>query len=436
MRTYSQALDYLASFINYERQRPAIYSAEMLNLDRMRALLRRLGDPHRSFSAIHIAGTKGKGSTSAMIESIVRTAGYRAGLYTSPHLHTFRERMRVNGELISPDDFAARVDDIEPHAAATEGITWFEIMTALAFSHFARSRVEVAVVEVGLGGRFDATNVLAPRVSVITSLSMDHMSWLGHTLEQIAFEKAGIIKPGVPVVSAPQPTEAMAVIERAAADRAAPLTVVGRDVIVERTAAALEGQQFRIDQGDVLHIPLLGSHQVMNAVVAVTAVQLCDQLACSRASVADGLQSVRWPGRFEVARREPPLVFDGAHNADSAGKLAETLGEVFPGQRWTLVFGASADKEIDKMLDALLPPAERVVVTRARNARAADLELIAELATERRPGVEVAATVREALTLALEGNGPVIVTGSLFVVAEARESWAERIGSPILERDD
>ncbi len=204
MRTYAEAVTYLNQFISYERQQPAKYSPETLNLDRVNALLDRLGRPDRTFRAIHVAGSKGKGSTSALIASCLRAAGYRTGLYTSPHLHTFRERMRVNGELISREDFARLVDEIEPHVEAVAGITWFEIITALAFRYFAQSHIEVGVIEVGLGGRFDATNVLTPLVSVITPLSMEHMNLLGNTLELIAFEKAGIIKRHVPVVSAPQ----------------------------------------------------------------------------------------------------------------------------------------------------------------------------------------------------------------------------------------
>ena len=226
MRTYLEALNYLNQFINYERSQPQRYAPETLSLDRVNHLLDRLGRPDRAYRAIHIAGTKGKGSTAAMIKSSLRAAGYRTGFYTSPHLHTFRERMRVNNEFITREQFAQLVDEIEPHVTAIDGLTWFEIVTAIAFLFFARSQIEVAVLEVGLGGRFDATNVAIPIVSVITSLSMDHMNLLGNTIEQIAFEKAGIIKRHVPVVSAPQVPEALDVIRRVARVRGAELTVV------------------------------------------------------------------------------------------------------------------------------------------------------------------------------------------------------------------
>lgn len=444
MRTYAEALDYLNTFIDYEQQRSAPYSAETLNLDRMRDLLNRLGNPHRAYPSIHIAGTKGKGSTSAMIESILRAAGHRTGLYTSPHLHTFRERMRVSGEMISRDVFAALVDEIEPHAAVVAGITWFEIVTALGFLHFARSKIDIGVIEVGLGGRFDATNVITPWVTAIASLSMDHMAWLGDTLGQIAFEKAGIIKPGVPVVSAPQKPEALAVLERVALERGSPLTVIGRDVAyspspalplsLEKKGSREDGGSFTIG-GSTFYIALLGRHQIDNAALAIAAIRQATGLAVTDEAIARGLATVQWPGRLEIARRDPPLVFDGAHNGDSAEKLAEALRDLFPGQRWTVVFGASSDKDIAAMLDALLPIADRVIVTRAKTVRAGNVEHIAELVSQRHHPAEIASSVKEAIGLALNANAPAFVTGSLYLVAEARAAWFEHIGAPLPESD-
>jgi dihydrofolate synthase/folylpolyglutamate synthase len=425
MRTYPEALNYLNHFINYERSQPQRYAPETLSLDRVNHLLDRLGRPDRAYRAIHIAGTKGKGSTAAMIEASLRAAGYRTGFYTSPHLHTFRERMRVNNEFITREQFAQLVDEIEPHVAAVEGSTWFEIVTAIAFLFFARSQIDVAVLEVGLGGRFDATNVVTPIVSVITSLSLDHMNLLGNSIEQIAFEKAGIIKRHVPVVSAPQAPEALDVIRRVARMRGAELMVVTQPPPLP--SPDVQGRE----------IPLLGAHQLINASVAVTALHIANQrgLAISEEAIQRGLATVQWPGRLEVLSREPLLVVDGAHNGDSAQKLAQALRDVFHIDQWTLIIGVSADKDIAAILDALLPLAEKVIVTRATNQRGTSIEALGTQVTDRGYAPTLVANVADALEIALHDQTPIIITGSLFTVADAREAWFKRNGI-VIERDD
>jgi len=437
MRTYAEALTYLNRFISYERQQPTKYSPDTLNLDRVHALLDRLGRPDRSFHAIHVAGTKGKGSTSVMIASCLRAAGYRTGLYTSPHLHTFRERMRVNDELISREDFARLVDEIEPHVEAVSSITWFEIVTALAFLHFAQSKIDVAVVEVGLGGRFDATNVLTPLVSVITPLSMDHMNLLGNTLEQIAFEKAGIIKRRVPVVSAPQRPEAFDVLRRVARFRATTVTLVGRDVPFAARHQSLNSQWFVVNDQE-FQIPLLGTHQIINAGTAITALRVANErgLTITDEAIHAGLINARWPGRLEILSRDPLLVVDGAHNGDSAQRLAAALRDVFQHNQWTLIIGISADKDLAAILDALLPVASRVIVTRARSVRAADVDTLSQRVLDR--GVEPTATtdVAAALEIALTDQSPIVITGSLYTVADARLAWLKRSGEPLPESDE
>lgn len=433
MRTYSDALTYLNQFISYERQPPIKYSPETLNLDRVHALLDRLGRPERAFRSIHIAGTKGKGSTAAMIESGVRAAGYRTGLYTSPHLHTFRERVRVNGTFISREDFARLVDELEPHVAAVAGVTWFEIITALAFLHFAQVHIEVGVIEVGLGGRFDATNVLTPLVSVITPLSLDHTNLLGNSIEQIAFEKAGIIKPRVPVVSAPQQPAAWDVIRRVARMRAAPLTVAPHPL------ALCEAPRERGSSHEPgVRLPLLGAHQIINAATAITALHVANErgLTISDEAIRAGLLNVQWPGRLEVLSRDPLVVVDGAHNGDSAEKLAAALRDVFHHDQWTLIIGVSADKDLAAILDALLPVAARVIVTRARHVRAADVETLSRHVAARGVAPIEAADVARAIELACADQDPIIITGSLFTVAEARLAWFSRSGAPLPEMDD
>ncbi len=422
VRTYSAALAYLDQYINYERTQPQRYAPETLSLDRMNHLLDRLGRPDRAYRAIHIAGTKGKGSTAAMIESCLRAAGYRTGFYTSPHLHTFRERLRVNNEPVARDVFAQLVDELEPHLNAIAGVTWFEVVTTLAFMHFARSQIDVAVLEVGLGGRFDATNVVTPLVSVITSLSMDHMNLLGNSIEQIAFEKAGIIKRQVPVVSAPQVPEALDVIRRVARMRGAKLMVA--DPGSSRITHELE-------------LPLLGAHQWLNASVALLALHVVNErgLSINAAALRHGLATVKWPGRLEILGRDPLVVVDGAHNGDSAQKLAAALREVFHIDRWTLIIGISADKDIEAILAGLLPVAERVIVTQASNSRAAKAEAIGAQIAARGVGAALTDNVKQALELALTRQAPIIITGSLFTVADAREAWFERMGQP-LEKDE
>jgi len=306
--TYRSTLKYLYSLTDYEKKGLAAYAPEFYNLDRVRQLLALLGNPQQAFRSIHVAGTKGKGSTAAMTESILRCAGFRTGLYTSPHLHTFRERIQVSGEMISEDDVVRLVAMNQRLAGQIEGVTTFEIMTALAFTWFVEKQVDCAVVEVGLGGRLDATNVILPEVSVITSISYDHTAILGETLAQIAREKAGIIKRGVPVVTAPQAGEALAVIEEISRQNASPLIRVGRDWTWEPGAIHLDGQGFTarhgLEQLPGLWIPLLGQHQLENATTAIAAVSLLQPSDASRAvsppAVYDGLRSVQWPGRLEI----------------------------------------------------------------------------------------------------------------------------------------
>jgi dihydrofolate synthase/folylpolyglutamate synthase len=454
MRTYADALAYLNQFINYERTQPQRYAPETLSLDRVNRLLDRLGRPDRAFRAIHIAGTKGKGSTAAMIESCLRAAGYRTGFYTSPHLHTFRERMRVDNEYISREAFAQLVDELEPHLQAVEGVTWFEVVTTLAFRFFAQARIDVAVLEVGLGGRFDATNVVTPIVSVITSLSMDHMSLLGNTIEQIAFEKAGIIKKHVPVVSAPQAPEALDVIRRVARVRGAPLfvphppastPVMGQRSSEEREQVLLSPENLFSFSGDAhreasygpgVRLPLLGAHQIINAHVAVTALRVAGKrgLPIGAEAICHGLETVHWPGRLEVLSRTPLIVVDGAHNGDSAQKLAQALLDIFGREKWTLIIGVSGDKDIPAIFAALMPRAEHVIVTRARSVRAADVELLAEQVVKHDHEPLLASSVREALEAAQQHAEPIIVTGSLFTVADAREAWLAQHGQSV-EKD-
>ncbi len=447
---YQAALDFLYSFIDYSLTRNLRNAPEKFDLARMEALLDALGQPHRAYAVFHVAGTKGKGSTAAFIASALQAQGYRVGLYTSPHLEDFAERIRVNGRPIPHRDLPAVVAQLKPWTERIAGLTTFELTTAAAFLYFAEQQVEVAVVEVGLGGRLDATNVVHPLVSVITPISYDHTAILGNTLEAIAGEKAGIIKPGVPVVMAPQPEEAARKIRSVAVARTAPLVEVGRDWLYAPVARSLDGQVLfvwhRAEQPLVdayvesggfqeweptrLRIPLLGPHQIDNAATAYAALQVARRrgLVMSQEAIRRGFAATRWPARFEVLHRNPPLVVDGAHNRAAAHQIRLTLDEYFPNWPLILVFGASADKDIRGMLAELAPRAQLIVATRSTHPRAADPETLVALAHQFGRPARAFPTMEEALRAAFAyagGEAVVLVTGSLFAAAAARSVWQQ-----------
>jgi dihydrofolate synthase / folylpolyglutamate synthase len=429
---YQEALDYLYSFVDYSLTRGFRFSPEKFDLGRMVVFLELLGNPHRSYPVIHVAGTKGKGSTAALIASALQAAGYRVGFYTSPHLQEYTERIQVNGQSISESRLVHLVEYVKPYVNDVERLTTFEITTAIGFLYFAREKVDVAVVEVGLGGRLDATNVVDPLLSVITSLSLDHMSVLGDTLEKIAFEKAGIIKPGRPVVSAIQKSEALQVIEQVAKERDCRLILVGRDTHYASGTHSLDGQSLEVwnNQGRRAHltIPLLGQHQVENAATAFTALQIAAEkgLIVSDEALRRGFASVRWPGRFEVLRKEPLLIVDSAHNRDSALRLRQALDDYLPGRPVVLLFGASEDKDIEGMFAELMPRVRYVVATQSVHPRAMEAGKLVELAgTFGRPA-EAVMPLEKALVAALKQAGSdaaVLAAGSLFIAAAVRDTW-------------
>lgn len=456
IHSYQDALDYLYSFVDYSLERSYRYSAELFDLERMRVLLHGLGDPHQAFPSFHIAGTKGKGSVTAMIASSLKAAGYRTGMYTSPHLLQFTERIQIDGEPIPGQALADLVNEVEPHVARVPNLTTYEIVTAVAFLYFARQGVNAGAIEVGLGGRLDATNVLTPVVSVICSLSYDHMHLLGDRLSDIAREKAGIIKPGVPVIMAPQQREAEMVVEQVARAQAAPLIRVGHDWLFAPGWHDLNGQSLYIwpaseqplmdtfvaSAGEEEWVPpryetpLLGHHQVVNAAVARAAMHVAGErgLPVPETAIQAGLRSVRWPGRFQVLSHDPAVVVDSAHNRDSALKLRIALDDYFPGQLVTLIFGASSDKDIEGMFIELAPRVSRVIVTQAVHPRAADPAEVAALAHSHGLKTETVIPVKAALERALavaRPNEVVLSAGSLFVSGEILEAWDEiRQASP------
>jgi dihydrofolate synthase/folylpolyglutamate synthase len=430
---YRQAEDYLLSFTDYEKIPGIAYTAANYDLRRMEKLLQPLGNPHLGTRTVHIAGTKGKGSTAAMISQTLMSAGYRTGLFTSPHLHTLRERIKINGNMISKTDFAAFVTEIRPivesvNKQATFGeLTTFEILTAVVFTHFKRNRVDFQVVEVGLGGRLDATNVVRPDVCVITSLSLDHTEILGDTVAKIAAEKAGIIKPGCVVVSAPQVTEAARVIKRVCHQERVKLIHVGTDVTWHKTGGDLCRQTLTVKgkKGTYdLTIPLLGDYQMENAATAVAAIEALDLPGNNILSqnVSQGFREVSWPGRLQVLSREPLVVVDGAHNAYSMKKLIENVKKYFSYGRCFVIFGTSCDKDISGMVRELKKLSRHIIITSSSHPRAASTSSLAQ--TFNRLGIRPAVldSVSEALTKTLasaDNTELILVTGSLFVAGEA-----------------
>ena len=428
--THADALDWWYGRVDFERRAP---QPGDLKLDQMRALLAALGDPHHRLRIIHVAGSKGKGSTAAMLAAVLRSAGYRTGLFTSPHLCTVEERIQIDDGPIAPDELAALISEIRDALPPGVSPTFFEVGTAAGFMHFLRRRVDLAVVEVGLGGRFDSTNVCTPLVSVITSISHDHTKILGERLEQIAFEKAGIIKPGVPVISGALAQAARPVIERVAAERGAELIELNRDFFFDYEPGEAGGRPPRATirtperSWPPMPLSLLGRHQAANAAVAVACVErLREQgLRIPEASVATGLAGVRWPARLEVLGRAPWIVLDCAHNTASVQAMIDTLNESFSPRRKLLVFAASSDKDVPGMMQLLAPQFDGFYLTRfGKNARAVEpgrlAAWLAEMTHAPRHKFDDAAEAWRAARAAAGPDDLVAVSGSVFLAGELR----------------
>ena len=445
--TYADAIARLLSLVDHERadhdagreaRRPR--QKRIYDLRGISRLLLRMGDPHTRPGIVHVTGTKGKGSVAAMVEAILRAAGCSTGFFSSPHLHSFCERIRYDGEPVRPETFAALTAAVWPWHLANAAdpdagpATLFEFLTAMAFRHFQQEQTDASVIEVGLGGRLDATNVVRPAVSVITPVSLDHMAILGNTIGAIAADKAGIIKRATPVVVAPQQYDpADGVIQAVAASRGAPCVRVADAVEWRIRQRSDYGQDMSIHtrHGDYgVRLPLLGDFQAANA---ATAAATAEELAAAgfpitRRAVVFGLNSVEWPGRLEVLHRTPYLVADGAHNDHSLASALDTLGDYLPHRRLVAVAGFSRDKQVDAMVRLLAERADRVMAVRSRHPRSLPPDDVA--AALRQAGMpanraETRSSVADGISDAL-GNADagdlILATGSLFVSAEAREA--------------
>ena len=428
---YQEALAYIHA-VHWQGHKPG--------LDRTRALLAALGDPHKRLRFVHVAGTNGKGSTAAMLDSCLRCAGYKVGLFTSPYIIRFNERVQVNGAPIPDGDLVRLVEQVRPAAAAMADVpTEFELITALGMLYFAQQRCDIVVLEVGLGGALDSTNVIdPPECAVITALGMDHVKELGPTLADIAAAKAGIVKPGSPVVSYGGAPEADRVIAAAAAAQNAPLTVADFSKLTLR-AAGLDGQTFDYDGLAGLTLPLLAGYQPRNAAVAIEALRALRGRGWQvpDSAIRQGLAQVRWPGRFELLRREPPFLLDGSHNAHGMRATVESLRARFPGEKFVFLVSIMADKDAGEMLRLLLPLAKAFVTVTAPSPRAIPAAELAARIEALGGRAEPADTIPAAVarTDALAAGGPAAALGTLYFSGEVREAVEKQKAFQKLQAD-
>ena len=432
--TYQEALKYLDSFVNFEKSDEYNYK-QSFKLERMKKLAALLGDPQRGARSIHIAGSKGKGSTASYVQSMLGSAGFKTGLYTSPHLVSFRERIRIGSELISEEDLSrilTNIKDTIRSYAKDEMPTFFEVYTAIAYLYFKEKKADFAVYEVGMGGRLDATNIIEPLVCAITPLSYEHTDKLGDTLEEIAIEKCGIIKRGSICVSAPQEEKALKVIDDACSERDVRLILVGRDIKFKELASDEESNTFEVSgslgEYKGLKTSLIGPHQVVNAATAIGIIEALrpQNVIVSEEAVRSGIRDAKWPGRLEVVGRRPFVILDGAHNRASARILIEAVKKIFKYKKLILVLGVSKDKDVKGILEELVPEAGEVVLTKSRVLnRAMEPAKIREEMIGIKDNIKnviLTQNTEEALQKALSVACPedlILVTGSLFVVGEA-----------------
>jgi len=430
--SYREAMDWLFGIRRF---------GSKLGLKYISHLLARIGDPQDRFRSIHVTGTNGKGSTTAMTASILGAAGYKVGMFTSPHLSSFTERIVIDGRQISRGDVVRLIGEIKPFVdgmardPALRHPTFFEIVTAMAFKYFAEEGVDFAVLEAGMGGKLDATNVVHSLVSVITNVSLEHTAVLGKTVLEIAEKKAGIIKEGGALITATQDDDVFNLFREVCRRTGSRIFRVGRDIKFRKLSSSLEGQRFQLDglgdRFDELFIPLLGGHQLFNAASAVGAVEALafHGATVSREAVREGLRRVRWPGRLEIMQRRPLVVLDCAKDVEAARAVKEALLRDFTYDRLIAVVSFSSDKNIPAMIEQFAEAADLFVVTSHRvMGRAADPSRIAEEVEKHSKPYEIVADVKDAVRRAMElsgGDGMVIVVGSVFLVGEARELWLE-----------
>jgi dihydrofolate synthase/folylpolyglutamate synthase len=444
IRNYRAAINFLKSKTNYETMVRVGYNSANFNLSRMLRILSRLGNPHKACKMVHIAGTKGKGSTAHMVAAMLKRSGYRTGLYTSPHFLNLRERISIDGQLITEPAFARLMARIAPVARklAKDKPTFFDLMTVAAFLHFANNKVDIAVIETGLGGRLDSTNVIRPEACGITSISYDHMAQLGTTLEAIAEEKAGIFKPGVPAISAPQPAGVKRVLRDQARKTGCPLYFVGGELEFSYRfeCSRIAGPHTRVCMAtpttrfDHIRVPLLGEHQAHNCGVALGIIDALQQrgMNIGPQNAIDGLAEVKVQGRLETIRQVPHTIVDAAHNAASIRALMRAIGQNVGYDSMVVIFGCSADKDVDGMLDQLQIGADKVIFTGTGTPRSMDPH---ELFTRFQENSPKMAMVEDTLLGAyrtacncVTREDLICITGSVYLVGHAKR----QLGTDVL----
>ena len=417
-----------------------------LGLDAINRLVRGLGNPHERFRSIHVAGTNGKGSIAAILSSVLVREGYKVGLYTSPHLVRFNERIQIDGCAISDDAVAAAAEAVQfVYTQGGQPPTFFECATAMALYHFASENVDWAVLETGMGGRLDATNLVRPEVSIISTISMDHQVYLGNTLAKIAAEKGGIIKEGVPVVTGVKNKKALKIIQKIASEKNAPLYCLGSDLRVRRDGKDRFSYFGIHSKWKNLKVALCGGHQILNAGTALGALELLMRkgIGISEQSIYEGLAEVKWPGRLEIVSEQPLVILDGAHNPAGVRSLKQYLTHKLNGRHLTLVVGIMADKSWRVMLHALIPIVDRLIITRPQNDRALDMETLAAFVRPFHKEFKVVPRVDEAMATAIKHashDDAVCLAGSLYAVGEAKAYFENSKVTPgerfCIERSD